>query len=148
MVGRDVMKIHPCRVSAHFVAVQMVETSSRLGNKRKLSALMFKEPRTPARWCGAFGSINIQYSVPLIRRSISAGLDIHETSCAGVGDMSSGGRRPSAVFYKEPVCHTFRLVEGDSQGFGFGFTAKFVRWIPIWHPRVEGLSTISPLRSS
>src|SRR5947208_361278 len=60
-------------------------TSSLLGSNRKLSAVILSDPSTPVRWCGALGSISIQYSVPLTRRSISAGLDIHATSSFGVG---------------------------------------------------------------
>ena len=52
---------------------------------RKLSALILREPSTPVRCCGAFGSISIQYSVPLTRRSISAGSDIHLIRSSGVG---------------------------------------------------------------
>ena len=85
MVGCEVIKIQPWRVSAHFVAVHVAVTSLLFGSKRKLSAVILSEPSTPVRWCGAFVSMSIQYSVPFTRRSISAGSDIHATSCAGVG---------------------------------------------------------------
>src|ERR1022692_3360737 len=88
MVGRDVMKIHPRRVSAQLVAVQTLVVSLSLGSSRKLSALILREPSTPVRCCGAFGSISIQYSVPLTRRSISAGSDIHLKSIFGSLDAT------------------------------------------------------------
>ena len=87
--GSEVMKIHPCRFLDHSRAVHSVLASAFVGSRRKLSATRLNEPSTPHRWWGADGSISKASSVPLTRRSISSGCDIHCTNCCGVGRSRS-----------------------------------------------------------
>ena len=77
IVGREVMKIHPRRFSAHFVAVQTEVVSASFGSRRKLSATHIQGAKDAGSLLRGFRVDQHPNSVSLTRRSISAGSDIH-----------------------------------------------------------------------